>query len=85
MVVEAEATGDRLLLRVVDHGPGVDPTVRERMFEPFQRLDDRGGSGVGLGLAIVDGFVAAMAGSVRASTTDGGGLTMTVDLPRSLP
>lgn len=85
VVVEADATDDRLLLRVADHGPGVDPAVRERMFEPFQRLDDRGGSGVGLGLAIVDGFVAAMAGSVRASTTDGGGLTMTVDLPRSLP
>ena len=85
VVVAAVEMGDRMLLRVVDHGPGVDPTVREQMFEPFQRLDDRGGSGVGLGLAIVDGFVAAMAGSVRASTTDGGGLTMTVDLPRSLP
>jgi two-component system sensor histidine kinase KdpD len=83
VVVEAGEEDGRLLLRVVDHGPGVDPAVRERMFEPFQRLDDRGGSGVGLGLAIVDGFVAAMAGSVRASTTDGGGLTMTVDLPRS--
>ncbi len=85
VVVEARATDDRLLLRVVDHGPGVDPAARGRMFEPFQRLDDRGGSGIGLGLAIVDGFVTAMSGSVRASTTDGGGLTMTVDLPRSSP
>ena len=35
---------------------------RERMFEPFQRLDDRGGSGVGLGLAIVAGFAEAVGG-----------------------
>lgn len=85
VVVDAAVAEDLLRLRVIDHGPGVDPGRRTQMFEPFQRLDDHGGAGVGLGLAIVSGFLEAMAGSVTASTTDGGGLTMTVEIPRGQP
>ncbi|MCK6210264.1 PAS domain-containing sensor histidine kinase [Georgenia sp. EYE_87] len=73
--------GERICLRVVDHGPGVPPERWDRMFVPFQRLDDRGqGSNVGLGLAIAQGFTQAMGGSLTPSVTPGGGLTMTVDL-----
>lgn len=55
------------------------------MFEPFQRLDDRGGDGVGLGLAIVRGFAEALGVAVVPSTTPGGGLTMSVTLPVAEP
>lgn len=66
-----------VVLRVIDHGPGVPPDVRDRMFLPFQRLGDRSGAnGVGLGLAVARGFVEAMGGSVFGEETTGGGLTM---------
>lgn len=68
---------DGVELRVVDHGPGVAPNDRERMFLPFQRLGDRAGSdGVGLGLAVARGFVEAMGASLTVEETPGGGLTM---------
>jgi K+-sensing histidine kinase KdpD len=85
IAVQATAATGTVRLDVVDHGSGVAEADRARMFEPFQRLDDRGGSGVGLGLAIAAGLVEAMAGSVVPSTTPGGGLTMSVTLPRAVP
>ena len=75
--VRGAATDGRVELRVVDHGPGVPPSERERMFLPFQRLGDRPGTnGVGLGLAVARGFVEAMGGHVTLEQTPGGGLTM---------
>ena len=79
-------SADGVLLEVVDHGPGVPDELKSTMFEPFQRLDSRvgepgRGTGVGLGLAVVKGFLDTMGGSVRAADTPGGGLTMRVTLP----
>jgi two-component system sensor histidine kinase KdpD len=52
------------------------------MFEPFERLDDRGsGTGVGLGLAVAKGFAEAMGATLTAADTAGGGLTMRILLP----
>lgn len=77
-LVGAERDG-RVELRVIDHGAGVAPEERDRMFEPFQRLGDRArGDGVGLGLAVARGFVVAMGGAIHAEDTPGGGLTMVV-------
>jgi len=71
-------------LRVIDHGPGVPRRHWESIFAPFQRLDDRSSEGsVGLGLAIARGFAEAMNGELTPSETPGGGLTMTVTLPRA--
>jgi two-component system sensor histidine kinase KdpD len=79
------AEGDTVLLSVVDHGPGVPESERARIFEPFQRLGDRtSGAGVGLGLAVARGFTEAMGGSLSASSTPGGGLTMTIELAAGL-
>jgi two-component system sensor histidine kinase KdpD len=80
--VVATAIDDAVRIAVIDHGPGVAPADRERMFEPFQRLGDRDmTTGVGLGLAVARGFVEAVGGTLTASDTPGGGLTMTVTLP----
>ncbi|MDX6325707.1 MAG: two-component system, OmpR family, sensor histidine kinase KdpD, partial [Nocardioidaceae bacterium] len=68
-------------LTIVDHGPGVPAAKREDLFEPFQRLDDRGARGVGLGLAVARGFVEAMDGVLIADDSPGGGLTMRLRLP----
>ncbi len=56
------------------------------MFEPFQRLGDRDNtSGVGLGLSVARGFVEAMGGTIQATDTPGGGLTIEIDLAAPTP
>ena len=79
--VETSAT-----LRVRDHGPGISDDVRDRIFDRFvhgSQVNGAGGSGVGLGLAIVRGLVEAQAGSVRVETpSDGEGACFAVSLPR---
>jgi two-component system sensor histidine kinase KdpD len=78
----AAATEGAVRIAVVDHGPGVDAADRERIFAPFQRLGDQDATtGVGLGLAVARGFVEAVGGSLVATETPGGGLTMIVGLP----
>jgi two-component system sensor histidine kinase KdpD len=79
-VLRAGEDGDRVLIEVVDHGSGVAGEEKERIFEPFLRLDERS-SGVGLGLAVAKGFAEAMGGALTARDTPGGGLTMRVTLP----
>lgn len=75
-------TDHGLCLAVIDHGPGIPERHRDRVFQPFQRMDDRTtGTGPGLGLAIAKGFTEAMNGTVTATDTPGGGLTMTITLP----
>jgi len=69
---------------VIDHGEGIPPQLREKIFQRFWRADtsrarDTGGSG--LGLAIVSGIVHAHHGSVEVFDTPGGGATFRVWLP----
>jgi K+-sensing histidine kinase KdpD len=83
--VVARAAGTGVDLSVVDHGKGVAEAEWPRMFVPFQRLDDHPARpGIGLGLAIARGFTDAMGGTLRPASTPGGGLTMTVRLPRAV-
>jgi len=70
---------DRVVIEVIDHGPGVPHEQRELIFEPFQRLEERSG-GVGLGLSVAKGFTEAMGGTLEASETRHGGLTMRLTL-----
>jgi two-component system sensor histidine kinase KdpD len=82
--VVAERYGSNVEVRVVDHGPGIPPADRERVYAAFQRRDDKAsstGPGVGLGLAIARGFVVAMHGTISLEDTPGGGLTAIVALP----
>lgn len=81
-LVTARARGNRVELRVIDHGPGIPEADRERAFLPFQRLGDRGREGsVGLGLVVSRGLAEAMGGTVVPEETSGGGLTMVVCIP----
>lgn len=83
--VTASASRDGVELRVVDRGPGLDDAAKERMFEPFQRLGDTSGSGVGLGLAVAQGFARAVGATILPEDTPGGGLTMVVTVPVADP
>jgi two-component system, OmpR family, sensor histidine kinase KdpD len=79
--VTAGRIGERVLIAVVDEGPGIPRGTEEQMFAPFQRLGDHDTSiGVGLGLSVARGFVDAMGGSLTANDTPGGGLTVEIDL-----
>ncbi|MHB8489086.1 MAG: sensor histidine kinase [Candidatus Dormibacteria bacterium] len=53
-----------IVTRVVDHGPGVDPELKDRIFERFVRDEQAGVEGTGLGLAIVRGIIEAHAGRI---------------------
>jgi K+-sensing histidine kinase KdpD len=79
--VHAFAGATSAKVEIVDHGPGVAAAQRERLFEPFQRLDASTDGGVGLGLSVARGFVEAMGGAMVADQTTGGGLTMRIRLP----
>jgi two-component system OmpR family sensor kinase len=75
-------------ISVVDHGEGIAPQLREKIFERFFRADssrarDTGGSG--LGLAIVASIVGLHAGHVVVLETPGGGATFRVALPLAIP
>ncbi|MDT5016593.1 MAG: two-component system, OmpR family, sensor histidine kinase KdpD [Mycobacterium sp.] len=79
--VTAGQVGERVLIAVVDEGPGIPRGTEEQMFGPFQRLGDQDNSiGVGLGLSVARGFVEAMGGTIAAIDTPGGGLTVEIDL-----
>ncbi len=83
IVVGAHTFGDEIELRVADHGPGVPPEARDRIFEEFQSAETRPDrSGTGLGLAIVRALVVAHGGSVRYEDTPGGGATFVCTFPR---
>jgi two-component system, OmpR family, sensor histidine kinase KdpD len=79
--VNAGQVGDRVLINVIDEGPGIPKGTEDQIFEAFQRLGDHDNTtGVGLGMSVARGFVEAMGGTIQASDTPGGGLTVVVDL-----
>ena len=86
VAVRASAHDDRVELRVVDHGRGLPTRAAESVFTPFQRLGDRDATnGLGLGLSVAKGFVDAMGGAISAEDTPGGGLTIVISLPVTVP
>jgi len=77
----ARARSGRIEAHVIDCGPGVPETDRDKMFAPFQRLSDTGSTtGARPGLAVSRGLTEAMRGNLQPAQTPGGGLTMTMSL-----
>jgi len=80
--LSARRGGDRTLVTGADDGSGVAAEDLPRLFERFYRADRaRSSRGTGLGLAIVKHIVAAAGGTVEATETPGGGLTITCAFP----
>jgi len=80
--IEAQAEGDRLLLKVSDQGMGFDMKYHDRIFGMFQRLHRQDQiPGTGIGLALVHKAVERMGGHIRAESAPGQGATFFIDLP----
>jgi len=81
--VRARHVGERVIVRIVDRGPGIPSTQLERVFEPFYRSgnDRTGHRGSGLGLAIARGFLDVNGAKVWAESLPGQGTSFVVQLP----
>ena len=82
--IQVDEPGDSAYLSVIDHGEGIPPQIREKIFQRFWRADssrNRVTGGSGLGLAIVASIVASHGGTVDVVPTRGGGATFRVRLP----
>ncbi|HZO06065.1 MAG TPA: ATP-binding protein [Solirubrobacterales bacterium] len=81
VLVRSRTSGGRLVVRVVDQGPGIPEPERARLFEPFYRREGGPGGGFGLGLAIAKGFVEANGGEIAVESMPGQGSTFVVSFP----
>ena len=80
--VTARVDGDRLELAISDTGPGVDESVRHRLFEP---LVTTRATGIGLGLALVKRIAERHGGSVSLASSTMGGARFVVNIPVAGP
>lgn len=79
--VDVAEEPSRIVISVLDGGPGIPKADRERVFERFQRLDqDRSRPGIGLGLSIVRGLVRALGGVVWVEDAPEGGAAFMIAL-----
>lgn len=67
-----------VLVEIRDHGPGLDPTIRRHLFEPFRTTKAKG---TGLGLAVVSRIVEGHGGSIELDDAIGGGAVARLRLP----
>ncbi|MBT2303640.1 sensor histidine kinase [Variovorax paradoxus] len=81
--LEARPQDGRVILRVIDTGPGIPPDILPRLFEPFV-TSKPAGTGLGLGLVISAQLVRAMDGTLRAANPPDGGACFVVDLPAAI-
>ena len=79
-----ESIASSITITIEDRGPGVEQSLRERIFEPFYRLpgaSEKSG-GVGLGLSLCQQIVKHHGGQIVCTSRDGGGSRFIVTLPR---
>jgi len=84
ITLSADKISDKLVLSVIDTGPGIAPEDQQRIFKPFektntQREDGRGGAG--LGLTLVQNIVALHGGTLELKSSLGEGTAISLLLP----
>ncbi|MDJ1407280.1 MAG: ATP-binding protein [Candidatus Midichloria sp.] len=82
VVIELRCSEDLVIITIEDDGPGIEPELHKKVFEPFFRMNENK-EGFGLGLAIVKTIVQAHGGFINlSSSTSYGGLKIQISLPR---
>jgi hypothetical protein len=84
-VVRVEQNGERVIIRVIDDGPGIPSQDMPNLFEPFYRVDrsrSKKTGGYGLGLSIAKRIVEAHGGTIGAANNAHRGVAFTVTLPK---
>jgi len=81
VLVKSMLLADKIAVRVVDQGPGIPESERQRIFEPFQHGEGGSGGGAGLGLAIAKGFIEANGGEIAVDSVVGQGSSFVVTVP----
>lgn len=84
--VSLQASEEGIEIRVEDKGPGISDADREKVFEPFVRLEasrNRDTGGVGLGLSIARSIIRSHGGEITLSRSALGGLCVTIRLPEA--
>jgi signal transduction histidine kinase len=78
--IDVTVTGDGrgIAVTIADHGPGIPPDLRQRVFEPYFTTK---ADGTGLGLALVRQTLEAHRGTIALTTTPGGGATFAIVFP----
>ena len=74
--------GEYVVATIRDDGPGIDPTVADKIFEPFYTTKEMG-KGAGLGLAMVYGFMRQSGGIATVQNVPGGGAAFSLYFPRA--
>jgi len=75
---------ERVVITVDDEGPGIPPSEREKVFEPFYRIEssrDPDTGGVGLGLSVTRSIIWEHGGEISLASRKGGGLSARLELP----
>ena len=85
VLVSVKVRGDHVRISVRDHGPGIPPGFKARIFEKFAQGDQTGVrqlGGTGLGLSIVKQIMNGLGGEIGFEEAPGGGAIFNVDIPR---
>jgi PAS domain S-box-containing protein len=82
MAIGVERAGDYVVIDVSDTGPGIPPSIRDKIFDPFFSTKEVG-KGTGLGLSMVFGFLKQSGGSIEVLGEEGCGATFRVYLPKA--
>ena len=82
--VQSKITAEKIIISVLDNGPGIPAEHAERLLRPFERLDNarnKNAGGSGLGLAICNRIAKLHRGSLELINREGGGLEARLSLP----
>jgi len=85
--IDVSSTPDRGIVRIADHGEGIPPEERDRIFRRFYRIDKSRSqeiAGSGLGLAITKHLILQHRGNIEVEGAEGGGATFVVTLPKRI-
>ncbi|HEY9029687.1 MAG TPA: ATP-binding protein, partial [Burkholderiaceae bacterium] len=87
VTIQAQANNDAVLIKVRDHGAGVEPALLAQLTKPFFRGDTArtSAAGAGLGLSIVAKNIERMGGTFALTSTPGRGLAAHIRMPRAMP